>query len=60
MNFVKWLLARLREPSTFAALSGLLLSLGVNVSDTLMQSIAAGLGALAGIIGVILSEKASG
>lgn len=55
MNAVNWLLERLKEPSTYAGLSGIALALGV--SSDLYNASAAVAAAVAGLVGVILSEK---
>tara|TARA_Y100000817_G_scaffold65790_1_gene49716 strand:- start:6018 stop:6197 length:180 start_codon:yes stop_codon:yes gene_type:complete len=51
------LIKRFREPSSYAALTGVLALIGVNVDPSLMQDITTGLAALAGIAGFFLSEK---
>lgn len=56
---VEYVIARLKEPSTYAAITGLLVAVGVNISEGMMGSIAAVGAAVAGLVGVILSEKAS-
>ena len=55
MNAVKWLLERLKEPSTYAGLSGIALAFGV--SSDLYNASAAVAAAVAGLVGVILAEK---
>ena len=55
MNAVNWLLDRLKEPSTYAGLSGIALALGV--SSDLYNASAAVAAAVAGLVGVILAEK---
>ncbi len=55
MNAVNWLLERLKEPSTYAGLSGIALAFGV--SSDLYNASAAVAAAVAGLVGVILSEK---
>ena len=52
------LIKRLREPSSYAALTGVLALIGVNVDPGLMQNISTGLAALAGVAGFFLGEKA--
>jgi hypothetical protein len=53
---VQFILARLKEPSTFAGLSGLALALGV--SGELYNAAAAAIAGVAGLVAVILAEKA--
>lgn len=52
---VNFIISRLKEPSTYAGLSGLALALGV--SGELYSAIAAALAGVAGLVAVILSEK---
>lgn len=55
MNAVHWLLARLKEPSTFAGFSGIALAFGV--SSDLYGAASAVVAAVAGLVSVILAEK---
>ncbi|MFN3706514.1 MAG: hypothetical protein ACK4WM_11045 [Thermoflexales bacterium] len=55
MSFILWLLGRLREPSTYAGLSGLALAFGL--SGEMYQAVAAALAGVAGLVAVILSER---
>jgi len=55
MNAVNWLLERLKEPSTYAGLSGIALAFGV--SSDLYNASTAVAAAVAGLVGVILAEK---
>lgn len=52
---VKFVIDRLKEPSTYAGFSGLALALGV--SGELYQATAALLAAIAGLASIILAEK---
>jgi hypothetical protein len=52
------LIKRLREPSSYAALTGVLALIGVNVDPGLMQNVSTALAALAGVAGFFLGEKA--
>jgi hypothetical protein len=52
---VQFILARLKEPSTFAGLSGLALALGI--SGELYNAAAAAIAGVAGLLAVILAEK---
>ena len=56
MSVVNFVLARLKEPSTYAGLSGLALALGV--SGELYSAASAALAAVAGLVAVVLAEKA--
>jgi hypothetical protein len=56
MSIVNFVLARLKEPSTYAGLSGLALALGV--SGELYNAASAALAAVAGLVAVVLVEKA--
>jgi hypothetical protein len=53
---VHFVLSRLKEPSTYAGLSGLALALGV--SGELYNAVAGALAGVAGLIAVLLAEKA--
>ena len=56
MNFVHWLLTRLKEPSTYAGFAGLALALGI--SGELYNAVAAAIAGVAGLVAVLLVEKA--
>lgn len=53
---VQFILSRLKEPSTFAGLSGIALALGV--SGELYNAAAGAIAGVAGLVAVILAEKA--
>lgn len=55
---MNWLLNRLREPSTWRGLVWLLTALGVSLSPEAWQYITTAGMALAGLVGVLSSEKA--
>lgn len=55
---VQFILSRLKEPSTFAGLSGIALALGV--SGELYNAAAGAIAGVAGLIAVIMSDKAKG
>jgi len=55
MNFVHWLLARMKEPSTYAGLSGLALAFGV--STELYTAASTALAAIAGVVAVVLADR---
>lgn len=54
MNFVNWLLTRLKEPSTYAGFAGLALAFGL--SDVQWAAISTAVAGLAGVAAVFLSE----
>ena len=51
-----FVLSRLKEPSTFAGLSGIALAFGV--SNELYGAVSAAIAGVAGLVAVILAEKA--
>ena len=53
---VHFILSRLKEPSTYAGLSGIALALGV--SGELYNAVAAALAGVAGLVAVLLADKA--
>ena len=55
---VQFILSRLKEPSTFAGLSGIALALGV--SGELYNAAAGAIAGVAGLIAVLMSDKAKG
>lgn len=50
-----WIIARLREPSTFAGLSGLALAIGL--SQDQWSAIGAAVAGIAGLVAVFVTEK---
>jgi|TARA_R110000822_G_scaffold5593_5_gene23909 hypothetical protein len=56
MSIVNFVVTRLKEPSTYAGLSGLALALGV--SGQLYAAASTALAGIAGLAAVILSERA--
>ncbi len=57
MIFVSWILARLKEPTTYLGLTAILSSMGIVLDPELTQNIqTAGLG-VAGIILFLMREK---
>lgn len=52
---VQFILARLKEPSTYAGLSGLAMALGI--STHMYEAAAAAAAGIAGLVAVILAEK---
>jgi hypothetical protein len=55
MSIVNFVLTRLKEPSTYAGLSGLALALGV--SGQLYAAVSTAIAGIAGLAAVILAEK---
>jgi hypothetical protein len=51
------ILARLREPSSWAGIASLLALFGVNVPSATMQAIAGAGAAVAGLAAVVMREK---
>jgi hypothetical protein len=57
MNIVTFFLTRLKEPSTYAGLSGLALAFGI--SSDLYTAVSSAIAAVAGLIAIVLAEKPS-
>ena len=55
MPIVTFILTRLKEPSTYAGLSGLALAFGI--SSDLYTAASSAVAAIAGLIAVVLAEK---
>ena len=55
MNIAHFILARLKEPSTYAGLSGIALALGV--SGELYAAASTAIAGVAGLIAILLSDK---
>lgn len=56
MSIVHFVLTRLKEPSTYAGLSGLALAVGV--SNELYAAASTAVAGIAGLIAVVLAERA--
>jgi len=54
MNFVSWLLNRLKEPSTYAGFAGLALAFGLSATE--WAAVSTAVAGLAGVAAVFLSE----
>ena len=54
MNYVSWLLNRLKEPSTYAGFAGIALAFGL--SDAQWATISTAVAGLAGVAAMLLSE----
>ena len=52
-----WILARLREPSTWAALASFLAAAGIPASEDMVRDVLVGIAGVAAFLGVILREK---
>lgn len=55
MSIATFILTRLKEPSTYAGLSGLALAFGV--SSDLYTAASSAVAAIAGLVAVVLAEK---
>ena len=55
MKFVSWVLARLKEPSTYAGVASFALALGL--TDVQWQAISAAIAGVAGLAAMFLVEK---
>ena len=55
---VQFIISRLKEPSTFAGLSGIALALGV--SGELYNAAAGAIAGVAGLVAVLMSDKVKG
>lgn len=58
MNALAFLLARLKEPSTYAGAGALLAAAGIHVDDAVLQAVIQALVSLAGLAAVLTPEKA--
>ena len=56
MSIVNFVLSRLKEPSTYAGLSGLALAFGI--SSDIYAAASSAIAAVAGLVAVVLVEKA--
>ncbi len=48
---------RLKEPSTYASITGILMLVGVNVDQAWVDAAVSLGGAVAGVLGIVLAEK---
>ena len=58
MPLLKFVVARLREPSTYAGLGALLAAAGIHVNDMVVQAFIQVLVSVAGLVAVLMPEKA--
>jgi sulfite exporter TauE/SafE len=56
---MKYIVDRLKEPSSYAGLGALLALVGVNLDGQLLQAIAGVAAALAGLASILIKEQAS-
>lgn len=56
MSIVNFALERLKEPSTYAGLSGIALAFGI--STDLYNAVAALVAGIAGLVSIVLAERA--
>ena len=57
MNLVAFLLARLKEPSTYAGIGALLAAAGIRADDAVVQAVVQALVSLAGLAAVLMPEN---
>ena len=50
-------IARAKEPSTFASIGVLLAAVGINIPDEIMTNIVTIIGGVAALLGVLMKEK---
>jgi hypothetical protein len=55
---LEFVVARLREPSTYAGLGALLATAGIHVNDLVVQALIQVLVSVAGLVAVLMPEKA--
>lgn len=57
MDFLKWLAARMQEPSTYAGLSSMMGALHLSTAPGLVNGIIAMLTGVGGVLAFVISEK---
>ncbi len=57
MTFLAFLVARLKEPSSYAGLGAVLGAAGVHADDSVLQAVIQVLISLAGLVAVLMPEK---
>jgi len=57
MNLLAFIVARLREPSTYAGLGAFLGAAGIHIDNTVLQAVIQLLVSIAGLIAVLVPEK---
>lgn len=55
MKYVNFVLERLKEPSTYAGLSGVAIAVGI--SDEMYTAVASLIAGVAGIVSILLAER---
>lgn len=58
MPLLEFVVARLQEPSTYAGLGALLAAAGIHVNDMVVQAFIQVLVSVAGLVAVLMPEKA--
>jgi hypothetical protein len=59
MNILVYLLARLKEPSTYAGVGGLLAAAGIHVNAPILQAAIQALVSIAGLLAMLVPEKSA-
>jgi hypothetical protein len=57
VNILAFLLARLKEPSSYAGAGALLAAAGIHIDDAVLQSVVQVLVSVAGLAAVLMPEK---
>ena len=57
MNIVSAILARAKEPSSYAAIAAVLTMVGVNIGEEMWSNIVMGVTSLAAVAGIMMGEK---
>jgi hypothetical protein len=57
MNIAAFVLARLKEPSSYAGIGALLAAAGIHADDAVVQAVVQALVSLAGLAAVLMPEK---
>lgn len=59
MNLLSFIASRLKEPSSYAGLGAVLAAAGIHIDDSILQSAIQVLVSVAGLIAVLVPERAS-
>lgn len=57
MSILLWILARLKEPSTYAGIAGITAALGWNVTDETLKTIVTAVMGVAGALAMVFSDR---
>lgn len=57
MSILLWILARLKEPSTYAGFATIVAALGWNVTDEMQKTIMTAVMGVAGMLAMFFSER---